>query len=188
MNKKIIAAACGLLIGGLAGAENIVSYLDGDLGYSAAGYTVEVQDGTVETQGLSTGFIDNTYLDKSFKIDGHSSSKKVQFAAPTADGDIKLGNTRLDLLGYTVNNFDFVSTGDDLGHIMAKEITYINNGGIIEIEYNKLSFHLGTGLQYNLDHHLAARAIVRCQKAEKKDAPTFIERSMSFNLGLIYNI
>ena len=196
MNKKIIAAVCGLLVSGYAAADDMKYYVGGDLGYNKLGYFSEVKDyvsglnGTIKSKVPSAGLVAGIKFHENFGAEvGYTFFKKAKAEGANYDANLKLNNLHLDLLGYMPidKGFDLVGLVG-VGRMNLKERGELNGNTVLDEKQNKIGFRLGAGAQYNIDEHFATRLMVKYQKVGGKDNKKFVKHVTSLGLGLTYTI
>ena len=218
MNKKILAAACGLLVSGVVCADDMKFYVGGDLGYNKYKYGSNIkQDNdflknigasvTEKSKTPSFGVLAGLRYCENFGAElGYTFYKKVKYNISFAgidvlnDSSFKVNNMHVDLLGYMPIGNDFELIGAlGVGRTRTKADVSTNALGdaalamagedpIRPSKINKVGLRAGLGAQYNIDEHFAARAMVRFQKVGKKSDMEVIKSMTSFNLGLTYTI
>ena len=200
MNKKILAAACGLLMSsGFALAHDDMNfYVGGELGYNKHGYASEFKDEISNDQGsikskVPTGtlLIGGKFHENFGAEVGYTFFKKAKVEMPNLNTNyIKTNNMYLDLLGYMPVDscFDLIGAVG-IGRIKVK-LEDNSNANNISFSKGKVGFRLGAGAQYKFDDHFAARAMVRYQKANIKGANDVkaYKSATSIGLGLTYTI
>jgi opacity protein-like surface antigen len=204
MNKKILAAACGLLVSsGFALAQDDMNfYVGGELGYNRHGYTSEFKDsisnngGTLKSKNVPTlGLLIGGKFHENFGAEiGYTFFKKSKVDWNTAgwsNDNVKANNMYLDLLGYMPVDtcFDLIGAVG-VGRMKIKTVDNNAGNGIGDSSKGKAGFRLGVGAQYKFDDHFAARAMVRYQRANIKDSTDskLYKSATSINLGLTYTI
>ena len=203
MNKKIIAAACGLLIGSsFAFADDMNFYVGGDFGYNKLGYASDFKDevtsdpinGKAKSKVPSFGLLAGAMFHENVGAElGYTFYKKAKITGTGLNDEaIKLSNIHLDLLGYMPvdKNFELVGLVG-FGRMRLKESGDANDNAINE-KAKKMGFRLGAGVQYNIDNHFAVRGMVKYQKANLKSKEVtdykFMKHTTSLNLGVTYTI
>ena len=181
MNKKIIAALCGVLVSGTAAAEDVRFYLGGDLGYNKHSYgaTIDAAQTAATTAGLTSSVKKNVptlgvlagvkYCDNFGAELGYTFYKKAKVSvSDNTEFSVKVSNLHADLLGYLpVSNEVNLIGAVGLGRVNSK----VDKDGTIiaDQKVNKVGFRLGLGGEYKFDDCFAARAMVRYQKVGKKN-------------------
>jgi opacity protein-like surface antigen len=216
MNKKIAAAACGLLMSsGIALAQDDMSfYVGGELGYNKHGYASELKDdlasywtptvGTAKTKVPTGGLLLGGKFHENFGAEvGYTFFKKakVDWTNGFNTDYIKANNMYLDLLGYMPIDtcFDLIGAVG-VGRFKLK---YNDNNAVgLDSSKAKAGFRLGFGAQYKIDEHFAVRGMVRYQRANitfntnpivnnvaqgSRDTKAY-KSSTSISLGLTYTI
>lgn len=203
MNKKILAAACGLLVSsGFALAHDDMNfYVGADLGYTKHSYGDGLKDyvsawnGNAKTKAPNMGVFVGGKFHENFGAElGYTFYKKakVDWTAGWNTDYIKANNIYADLLGYMPIDTCFDLLGSvGVGRMKLKYDD--NNASGIDIGKGKVGFRLGAGAQYKFDDHFAARAMVRYQRANIKGTVNATEGKVykaatSFHLGLTYTI
>lgn len=199
MKKKLIAAACGLLVSGVVCADDMKFYVGGDLGYNKLGYYNDLKNyigsftgGKIKSKVPSLGLLGGINFHENFGAEvGYDFYRKAKASFTNYAGDygMKLQNMHLDVLGYVPFNqcFDFVGSVG-VGQARVKEINDTWSNGNSGEKYNKIGFRLGAGMQYNIDCNFAARAMVGYQQVGKKNSLPWLQNLTSVKLGLTYTI
>lgn len=208
MNKKILAAACGLVMssGFVFAHDDMNFYVGGDVGYSKHGYASEFKNalasypgsaGTAKTKAPTVGLFVGGKFHENFGAEiGYTFFKKakVDWTGTWNTDYIKANNIYADLLGYMPVDTCFDLIGSvGMGRMKIKFNT--NNGADAANNYDsfskgKVGFRLGAGAQYKFDDHFATRVMVRYQRANIKGVNDIkaYKSNTSVNLGLTYTI
>lgn len=196
MNKKILAAACGLVISsGFAMADDMNFYVGGDLGYSKHGYSSELKDtvalanGKIKSKVPTFGLFVGGKFHENFGAEiGYTFFKKAKITFPVAalDSSIKTDNMYADALGY----MPVASCCDLIGSVGIGRIKLKASGVALNGSEHKVGFRLGAGAQYKFADHFAARAMIRYQNANIKanNGTKLYKNNTAINLGLTYTI
>jgi opacity protein-like surface antigen len=202
MNKKIIAAAaCGLLVSGVALADdNLNFYVGGDLGYNKVGLTsyfkttMDADGSTFKTKAPSLALRFGARPHENFGAEvGYVFNKKLKYSTDGYDdGYMKSNSYYIDLLGYMPIDQCFELVGSiGMGRINTKtDDNFATAYDDKNIASSALRF--GGGIQYKIDDHFATSLMARYQTIgaykSASENQNVVKRITSLHLGLTYTI
>lgn len=197
MNKKNLAAACGLLVSAVVCADDTKFYVGAEAGFNKLGYysslknTLNTNSASLKAKVPSVGLLGGVNFQEHFGVEaGYTFYKKAKMSAPTTNGSVKLGNIHFDVLGYAPVARHLEAVGAlGIGRAKIKEVNDVNFNGVSGEKYSKIGLRAGAGFQYNIiDGRLAARAMLGYQQMGAKKGLEFVKNGLSFKVGLMYKI
>ena len=171
-------------------------YVGAETGFNKLGYysslknTLSTNSASLKSKIPSIGFLGGVNFQENFGVEaGYTFYKKAKMSAPATNGSVKLGNMHLDVLGYmpVAHHFDVVGALG-VGRTKIKEVNDVNFNGVSGEKYNKIGVRAGAGLQYNIDCHFVARAMLGYQQMGTKKGLEFVKNATFFKVGLMYKI
>lgn len=193
MNKKILAAACGLLVSGVVCADDMKFYVGGDLGYNKLGYSStfksKMDNSGIKAKSKSPAatLVLGVRTHENFGAEvGYTFYKKVKTTDKTTNADVsnlKMNDMHVALLGYMPINSCFDVIGSfGAGRLSTKE----TDVGASAVKNSIGTLNFGAGVQYNFDEHFSTRAMLGYSVVGTKIQG--IKNMKTFKVGVTYTI